>query len=334
MRRDDFREMLRGYGLDDDKIATRVEGVELFETYLNDLADPVPLDECTVEHVSSFVAHAIDQGLNERGTFVGIYLYTRLIENWDVNLDVLDRLDGFEILGNMYRFVGDELGGDVRDEIFDGVELPPLGSTPLEWTRVNSVVLPRLESATDAATVKRILRSGLRDLPDEHYEPVRERYNEIGDIDAFLDDRGRSRVEELEQHRDDGTPYFNQMISDAVIDFVRATPQIGRGVRRGSTVFETKIPHQSIEYLAAVDLETQQYRACHCPVVKESMAGSDLPISEVFCEFCPVFHARPWEVIFGRKLEYDVLESAKRGADRCTFAIHLPEDAIPKVDGS
>ncbi|MEN8113877.1 MAG: hypothetical protein ABFS21_05770 [Actinomycetota bacterium] len=328
MKTDEFRQMLAGHGLDDEQIAERENGVRLLDAHLARLPEPTTIDACTDQHVSSFVSGMMEQGLNEWGTFVGVYLYAGMIGNYDAQLAMLDRLNGFEILERLHRAVGEELGESVREEVFAGVELPPLGSTPLEWTRANAVVFPRLEAVADADTVKRILRSGLRNLSDATHLPAKERYEEIGDLDAFLEDRGRRRIEELEKHRDEGTPYYELMIDDSVIDFVRANPQICGGIRRGNMIIETKIPREAIEYVKALDLAAKQYRACHCPVVRESMVHDDLTISDTFCEFCPSFNAKPWEVIFGQKLDYDVLESAMRGSDRCTFAIHLPETEI------
>lgn len=169
-----------------------------------------------------------------------------------------------------------------------------------------------------------ILRSGLRNLPDEHYLPIKERYDGFADIDTFLEDRGKRHLDNLIKQRDEGTPYFTQFINDSVIDFVRGTPEIGQGVREGNTIIEIKIPHQSIEYLAAKDRVSKQYHVCHCPLVKEAIPRDDLIISPAFCEFCPSFNAKPWEVIFGQKLQYEVLESALRGDVWCKFAIHLP----------
>ncbi|MCK5248164.1 hypothetical protein KAR02_14765, partial [Candidatus Bipolaricaulota bacterium] len=229
--------------------------------------------------------------------------------------------------GNLHRQIGEELGEETQAAIFEGVELPVLGTTPREWTRVNAVVFPRLEEATDPDTVKRILRSGLRNLSEDRYLPSKERYEEFADIDAFLEDRGKRHLDNLVKQRDEGTPYFNQFIDDDVIEFVRSTPEIGRGVRRGNSIIEIKIPHQSIEYLAATEVAMKQYHVCHCPVVKESMLHDNLTISPAFCDFCPSFNAKPWEVIFGRKLKYEVLESGLRGGVWCKFAIHLPEGA-------
>jgi hypothetical protein len=325
VKADEFRSYLVEYPYTEEQIAVCVDGVGLLEAYLAALPHPVTLGDATADHVASFASLMVAEARNERQRFVGIYFYAGMIENFGLQVGVLELLDGFEILGNLYRAVGEELGEEGREAIFEDVALPPIGSSPLDWTRVNAVVFPRLEATTDADTVKRILRSGLRDLGDADYIPIKERYEAIDDIDAFLEDRGRRHLEGLTKHRDEGAPYFNQPIDDDVLEFVQANPEIGRGVRGGNTIIEIKIPHQSIEYLAATDLRTKQYRVCHCPVVKESMAHNDLSISATFCEFCPSFNAKPWEVIFGQKLEYEVLESAKRGGKWCKFAIHLPE---------
>ena len=326
MRVAEFRRHLASYPYTEEQIADCVHGVRLLEAHLEALPDAVSLENATADHLAPFISLMVAEALNERQRFIGIYVYAGMIENYDLQVGVLELLDGFEILGNLHRVVGEELGEGTQAQVFENVVLPHLGTTPLDWTRVNAVVFPRLEALADADTVRRILRSGLRNLSDADYLPIRERYAAIGDIDVFLEDRGRRRLEELTKHRDEGTPYFNQLIDDGVLDFVRANPEIGQGVRRDNTIIEIKIPHQSIEYLAATDLATKQYRVCHCPVVKESMARDDLVIPSTFCDFCPSFNAKPWEVIFGQRLEYEVLESAKRGSKWCKFAIHLPED--------
>jgi hypothetical protein len=328
VKTDEFREYLAEYPYTDEQIAACLDGVRSLEAYLSGLAHPINLGEATADQVAPFTATMVAQRRNDRQRFVGIYIYAGMIENYDLQVAVLELLDGFEILGNLHRVIGAELGEAAQAEIFADVTLPEIGTTPLDWTRINSVILPRLEARANASTVRRILRSGLRNLPDEIYFPIKERYEALDDLDAFLEDRGRRHLHTLQEHRDQGTPYFNQYIDGGVIDFVAANPEIGRGVRCGNTIIETKIPHQAIEYLAADDLATKQYRVCHCPLVKESMARDDISVSPTFCEFCPSFNAKPWEVIFEQKLDYEVLESAKLGGKWCRFAIHLPEGAI------
>ena len=327
IKRDEFHKLLTGHQYDDQQINDCMSGVELLETFLSELAQPKTLESAFAEDVPSFSATLIERELNERNRFVGLYHYAGMIKNYNLQVGMLELLDGFEILGNLQRKIGEELGEETQAAIFDGVELPVLGTTPIEWTRVNAVVFPRLEEAADTETIKRILRSGLRNLSDERYLPGKERYEGFADIDTFLEDRGKRHLDNLIKQRDEGTPYFNQFIDDDVIEFVRATPEIGRGVRRGDTIIEIKIPHQSIEYLAATDTKMKQYHVCHFPVVKESMIHDDLAISPAFCDFCPSFNAKPWEVIFSQQLEYEVLESGLRNDVWCRFAIHLPDGA-------
>ena len=328
MKRDEFRELLAGYQYNEEQVSDCMSGVELLETFLGELTRPKTLESAVAKDMPAFSATLIEQKLNERNRFVGLYHYAGMIKNFNLQVGVLELLDGFEILENLHRKIGEELGEETQAAIFEGIELPVLGTTTIEWTRVNAVVFPRLQQAADPDTVKRILRSGLRNLPDERYLPIKERYDGFADIDAFLEDRGKRHLDNLIKQRDEGTPYFNQFIDDDVIEFVRATPEIGRGARQGNTIIEIKIPHQSIEYLAATDKGMKQYHVCHCPVVKESMIDDELTISPTFCDFCPSFNAKPWEVIFGQKLEYEVLESGHRGGIWCKFAIHLPEGAV------
>ena len=328
MKRDEFRELLAGYQYTDEQIDDCMSGVELLDGYLDELAQPKSLETVVAEDVPAFSASLIDRDLNKRNRFVGLYHYAGMIKNYSLQVGVLELFDGFEILENLHQKIGEELGEEKQAAIFEGIELPVVGTTPIEWMRVNAVVFPRLQEMADPIIVKRIVRSGLRNLSDAHYLPIKERYEGFADIDAFLEDRGKRHLDNLIKQRDEETPYFNQFITDDVIEFVQATPEIGRGIRQGNTIIEIKIPHQSIEYLAATNRATKQYHVCHCPVVKESMIHDQLTISPAFCDYCPSFNAKPWEVIFGQRLEYEVLESGLRGDVWCKFAIHLPEDFV------
>lgn len=328
MKKDEFRDLLAGYQYTEEQIADCLSGVEMLDTFLAAAGAGKTLQTADESDVPAYAASLMARDLNSRGRFVGLYHYAGMIKNHALQVGVLELIDGFEILGNLHTQVGEQLGSEAQARIFDGVDLPALGTLPMDWVHINAIVFPRLQAEADPQTVKKILGSGLRNLPDQSYLPIKERYEGFGDIDAFLEDRGVRHLDNLKKHRDEATPYFNQFIDDRVIDFVRATPEIGRGIRRDNTIVEIKIPHQSMEYLAATDRAAKQYHVCHCPVVKESMMRDDLSISPAFCDFCPSFNAKPWEVIFGQKLEYDVLESALRGDLWCKFAIQLPQGAI------
>ena len=325
MDRVGFRAALEETGYTEEQVSDWLSAVEGFEAFLEQPSGEArTLEEATGEDVHKFAAKLIAEKRNTRTAFVGLYRYATHVKNHRMTVGVLDLLDGFEILGNLHVRIAEEFGGETRDRIFEGVDLPVLGTPPLEWVRTTAAVMPRLEAATDRATVEKILGSGLRDLSDERYGETKKRFEASESIDAFLDDRGERHLQALRKHRDEGTLYFNQPITDEVLGFVRSHPEIGRGVREGNTIIEIKIPHMTVEYLAATDDRMKRYYVCHCPCVKESLRLDDLSVSPTFCSFCPSFNKKPWEVIYGQPLEAEVIESALRGGLWCKFAIHLP----------
>lgn len=75
MKRDEYRDRFRGLGYPDEQISACERGVEFLEACLADLPEPVALDTAAAEHVPGFGSSMIDQGLNERGGFLGIHIY-------------------------------------------------------------------------------------------------------------------------------------------------------------------------------------------------------------------------------------------------------------------
>ena len=240
---------------------------------------------------------------------------------------MLDLLGGYEMLGRIYERVASELGTDVRDRVFAGIDLPALGTPPLEWVRTIAVALPRLEAEADPAAVKHVLDDGIREFREDAYADFKRQLEESDSIDAFLEGRRLRHLDMLKRHRDEGTLYYDQKITDDLIDFVERHPEIGGGVHEGDTIIEIKIPHRGAEYLATDDERVKRYHACHCPLAKESIPRDDLPVPPSICEICPSFNRKPWEVAYGRRLESEILESALRGGLWCKFAIRPPASA-------
>ena len=74
----------------------------------------------------------------------------------------------------------------------------------------------------DAAAIESSVRA-IADLE-------RERYLELGSVDAWLREWHTRQVETLRKHADDGTLWFEQKITHAVVDFVRNNAGIQGGI--------------------------------------------------------------------------------------------------------
>ncbi len=240
----------------------------------------------------------------------------------------LELIDGTEAMNNLYQRLAQEVGEKKRDEVFAGIELPPLGTPLSQLPRVTQMVMERLENMIDPAITIRLLKQSLRDLPDEWYQEGKKKYLESKNIDDYLERKGADSIAQLEKIRDEGGLFFTQPITDEVIEFVRNDPEILQGVRKGNIVYETKIPCMTAQYLEETDERKKKYYYCHCPWAKESIINDDINVPASFCNCSVGFHKKPWEMIFDQPLDAEVIESILNGDDRCRFAIHLPEDAV------
>jgi len=276
------------------------------------------------EFFKTFSAQMIADQKNTYDNYYALVLYGRYLKKNALVQASLELIDGGEALDNLFRKTGELLGEQRRNELFDGLELIPLGTPNSEKPTAMHAMINRLETAEPDAC-KRILSSGLRDLPDEYYQSVRKMFAECKDVDEYLLRKKHFLLTELENIMSEGRLYFNQEITPEVLEYVRNNLEIGQGVRVGNIVYESKIPHMTKEYLAETDEDKRRYYFCHCPWVKESLKRGRSNLSPTFCNCSAAFHKKPWEVIYGQPIQAEVLESVLQGDLRCRIAIHLPE---------
>jgi hypothetical protein len=330
MDRDGFSAYLKERDLSEKQVDASISLAEQFEAFL--LADDrnTSPQAATAEDVNVFSKRMIEGETNTWDNYVALIRYGRFVKNDAVHIGALELIDGAEALENLHTKLGEEIGEAARDRIFENVELPPLGTPNVDKPALTEIVMKRLEASVDAETCRRVIGSGLRYLEDAWFLDGKKKYEQAGDIDAFLKRKGTDFIAELETHRDEGTLYFSQPIDDDVIAYVREHPEIQSGVREGSVLIEAKIPHQAVKFLATADPRKKAYHYCHCPWVKESLKAGKSEIPPTFCNCSAAFHKKPYEVIFGQQLRAEVLETVLAGDPWCKFTIHLPERAVLK----
>jgi hypothetical protein len=165
-------------------------------------------------------------------------------------------------------------------------------------------------------------------MPNRDYIEGRENFRNAGDIDAYLIQKKKDFLANLENCMREQRMFFTQEITSEVLDFIRNNPEIGGGRREGKIIYETKIPYQTKHYLATTNPTLKRYYACHCPWAREAIKSGNVKISPMLCYCSGGFHKKGWEVIIKQPLKVEVLESVLGGAGRCRFAIHLPESAL------
>ncbi|MBE0698444.1 MAG: hypothetical protein IH586_16125 [Anaerolineaceae bacterium] len=326
MNKQGFQEFLLNRKLNGEQVAQHIEITAQFERYLGSLIPPLSLETATAEATQGFVDQLIADGANSYDNLVALARYGRFSQNNELYVAILELLDGEEAFAGIYHRIGEVAGIEKRAEIFDDFLVPPLGTNSREKSRLTQVLMERLDHLVDPKTQSLIFSNSFRDLQDEYYQEDKQKYWEIGDIDKYLEIKREEFLAELEQIMTEGRLFFSQEITPEVIEYVRGDLEISQGVRQDNILYVTKIPYMAKEYLAETDPEKKRYFYCHCPWARESLRKGETIVSAKFCQCSAGFHKKAWEVIFGKPLQAEVLESVLKGDMRCRFAIHLPEE--------
>lgn len=320
MDREGFRELLKTRKLSDEKIEASLAIAERFEEYLGSLGR-------TPDAVSTwkFCKNLIHEGQNTHDNLLALARYGRFTKDNTIYVAVLELLDGAEAQPNLYKKVGELFGEAVREEVFAGVGVSPLGLPPPEKPFEMFPVIDRLIGKVGYEQTELLLSACLRDLPDEYFLDEREKYIKSTGIDDYLINKHQAFVRELQDCQHKGELFFSQEITDEVVEFVRDRQEIECGVREGNLLYISKIPYNAKQYLHETDPTLKRYYACHCPWAREAIKNGNVRMNAVFCNCSGGFSKKPWEVIFGQTLQVEVLESAIKGDFRCRFAVQLPE---------
>ncbi len=327
MEREGYRQLLIKRNVSEDKIEAAIAIAERFESYLA-LIGGKPDATSTWE----FCSMLIQEGQNSYDNLLALARYGRFIKDNIVFVAMLELLDGAEVQQNLYQRVGALFGEAIRDEVFAGIGVSPLGLPSPEKPQTIFPVLDRLIERVGEEPVEQLLSACLRDLPDEYFSDERANYLKSSSIDDYLVGKHRALVEELRQCQQKGELFFSQEITDEVVRYVQEHPEIECGVRVGNILYITKIPYNAKEYLAETDPTMKRFYVCHCPWVRHAIKDGKLHMNPIFCNCSGGFSKKPWEIIFEQTLQMEVLESALKGDFRCRFAVHLPQDFKLDVD--
>ena len=315
-----FRTMLKTRNMSDEQIDAAIALIECFEDFASQT------EEMSITDIAwAFSEQLIQQGQNTMDNYLALARFGLFTKNNELFVAILELLDGYESQENLYHKVTEMFGEKVRDEIFADIGIAPLGLPTRDKPGTMMPVIERLEAKIGNVECRALLGDSLRDLPTEYPDAV-QRYQEAkGDLDTYLRLKKQAFVEQLEACQREGRLFFAQEITDEVLDFVNANPEIGGGRREDTVIYETKIPFMTPQYLAETDPVMKRYYYCHCPWAREAIKNGDVSLTATFCNCSAGFHKKSWEAVFGQSLKAEVLESVLKGDDVCRFAIYLPD---------
>jgi hypothetical protein len=318
----------RDQPIPEEEIIEAAKMVERFEKYLKQFDKT--LETASSTEVHEFSKILIEEGINTWTSYVALSRYGYFIKNMNLYLAILELLDGAEVMDVLYERLCENVDNEKRDKILPKDKLPPLGLPSSEKVDVTREVMENMEKFLDTETCKKTLASVAHGLPRDYRKGEREKFLNSEGIDDYLRKKRESVMENLQKIRDEGTLFFNQEITDEVLEFLRSRPDVLIGERREDIIYHTKIPYMAKEYLEENDEQMKRYYACHCAWARESIKTGDKGDLSKFCYCSAGFTKMPWEAALDQPLEVEMVKSALKGDLECVFIVHLPKDVVAK----
>lgn len=332
MNEEGFKQFL-GKGLSEKTIQGSIRIIRDIEAFLKSKRKLEDFGQADIEDLRNVVQYFFENRKNTWDNFLALLRYSRYARNQELEVALLELLDGGDVMENISTKVKKTVGEEKHREIFEGITLPPLGTFSTEKPKTTEKLMQRLEAFLGEERCREILLSGPHAGPKKAYLPERKAFLTANGIDVFLQKRHREYIDELEQHMNERRLYFTQEIDKEVLDYVRNTPTCQNGVREGNIIYVTKIPYRAKQYLNEKRKRRKRYYYCHCPWVREAIkSGSNISFN--FCYCSAGFEKRAWDVIFGRSVKADVIETVLKGDLICKFAIHIPKEYLKPANSA
>lgn len=306
----------------DSQIKQAINYVKEFENYLKQ--QNLTMEETEIEDIKNYLEFLITENKNNADRLVAIARYFYLISKNEIYIyftKILGRIGVVEsIKGNLNKLKGN----DFTESIFDNLKEPPLGSDFLLVNKFTADMMDRFEKNLSITQRKKVLAGNHHQIPAKAFKTEKEKFNSFDTWDEYLKDRHRRKVAELQEHCDQNKVWYEQKITQPVVDFVKNNQEILSAVKKDNCLMVTKIPYDPDRYLKESDPLKKKYYACHCPLARESILSDQVNISPHWCYCSGGFAKYPFEVILDQELEVELLECVLKGDDRCRFAIKLP----------
>ena len=321
MNTDSFVKLYKDRGYDDKAIDDAVADLTYAEKFFKQRN--VAFEQVSVYQAKEYVNHLIENKKNSLDTLLAAARYFYLIKNNEVYIHFTKILGGLGVIENIKKRIEMFAGGQKAQEVMQGYKMPPLGTAVEDIPEYTKELIKRLKANLEPAMYQKILAGNNHDIPKESMKLEKEFYENSASIDAYLKERHQRKVEALQKYCDSNTVWFEQIITQDVVDFVVGNQEVLSAKREGNKLYVTKIPYDIVHYLKETDKKKRNYYACHCTFARESIMSDEENVDSQWCYCSAGFAKFPFEVIFDRELDIKLLKSALDYDDICRFEIDL-----------
>jgi hypothetical protein len=314
-----FRQMLKARNVDVDAY---VRSVERWMEYLE--GEGIVPGGGDIQTVRDYLDAGISAGAVAADDVAAMALYSKLIEDYPTYtyLLTLANMDG--VFAAIFEQLGRLEGEEAMRRVMEAAPPPIIGGRPEDNPAAVRRLIAAIELEVPPERRADVLTGNFHCIPLDAFRAKKVRFEAAPDLEAYLREERRLLLLELERCQREGVPWFESIVTDELIEMIRADETMGVGVRQGDRVIHTKVPFDAYSYAKEEDPAMRRYHACHCPMVRTSIRDGD-PAPASFCHCSAGFERLPFEAIWGERVQVEIIETALSGAQRCRFAITIPE---------
>lgn len=284
------------------------------------------IDDLSESDLDDYIQHLLFQEKLEIQTFIALMRYFKVTNQNQLFIRLTRFTGGIGVIENILKRLDRFISKEIRYQIMDGLDIPKLGTLPQDFPQFTKKFNERLNQYLSQEEVIKVLAGNNHDVSKEAMIPEKIEYENAPSLEVYLQERHQRKVEELQTFADDGKVWFEQAITQEVVDYVASSQEILSARLEDNKLYITKIPYDTVNYLHAKTSQEKRYYACHCTFAREAILQPGQDISRNWCYCSAGFAKFPFEVILDQPLPIECLESAlDRIDDRCRFVIDLTD---------
>ncbi len=322
-REEEYDSFLAGRGIKPTARKVYMEAVRAAIRYFE--AKGQGFEDAGVSDFEEYVGLLMERGENTEDNILGLARYVYMLDMKEVWIYFASILGGRNILPSIAERLGEIAGEEAVKDIFSNVHAPPLGSKPDKYCDATSTLMKEFMEKLSPDVYQRVLAGNHHNVPRESFEKHKQWLIEEGSIEAWLKRMHEAAVAELEEYLREDKVWYEQVITQDIVDYVRGNQEILSGVRDGDWIYNTKFPYAPQDYLDEKDPLMKRYYMCHCPLAREAVLKGEPDIPMEWCYCSAGYGKLRYDVAFGVETEVEVLESVFSGSDMCRFRIKIPE---------
>jgi len=278
----------------------------------------------SLEYVRSYCARYIAGQPDAADRIVILFWYADHIRSKEAGTYLVTLLGTLGVIESQRRRLVQLYGEEAAVKVFSELTMPQLGTDLDAYPEAISGYLQRMAEVLEPAACRKVLAGNHHELDPEAFREDKELWQKSEDMDEFLRQKHQRLVANLQEHADTGKLWFEQYITQDVVDYVKEHQDIQTGIRQGDRIIVRKIPYNPDAWIKEADPLLKRFHACHCPFSRFSIL-TQMPVPDLWCYCSGGFTKLFFDYLYERDLEVELLESVLSGGESCRFAIRLPE---------